>query len=203
MSNDYHDYVIKDGKFVGDFETMYQNCENPWNQINEATESYIRAAVCMTLKKYSISSLNELGCGLGETTAFIKKYSREGFCIRGIDISKTAIDKARKNHPEIEFEVNDVKTITAERKGENWLLAEIMWYILDDLDEIVNNITLKCKGNYVLINQTFYPKGKQQYGTQYFSSVDEMIEYLPWKCIEKVVEYGDNSYDTHTVYKVE
>lgn len=30
-----------------------------------------------------------------------------------------------------------------------------------------------------------------------------MIDYLPWKCIGKVVEYNENSYDTHTVFKVE
>jgi len=28
----YQDYVIKDGKFVGDFEGMYQNFEDPWLQ---------------------------------------------------------------------------------------------------------------------------------------------------------------------------
>ena len=28
----YQDYVIKNGKFVGEFEKMYQNHEDPWNQ---------------------------------------------------------------------------------------------------------------------------------------------------------------------------
>lgn len=31
-SKDYHDYMIKDGKFIGKFEERYQNCEDPWNQ---------------------------------------------------------------------------------------------------------------------------------------------------------------------------
>lgn len=78
-----------------------------------------------------------------------------------------------------------------------------MWYILDDLDEIIQNVSMKCRGNYVMINQTFYPKGCQSYGTEYFSTVDEMITYLPWKCVKKIVEYGENSFDTHTVFKVE
>ena len=33
-TNRYQDYVIKDGKFIGDFEKMYQNCSDPWEQSN-------------------------------------------------------------------------------------------------------------------------------------------------------------------------
>ena len=38
-SNDYHKYVIKDGKFIGDFETMHQNCEDPWFQDSKLLRS--------------------------------------------------------------------------------------------------------------------------------------------------------------------
>lgn len=31
----YQDYVIKDGKFVGEFEKMYQDCDNPWHQLKK------------------------------------------------------------------------------------------------------------------------------------------------------------------------
>jgi len=30
--NNYHDYVIRDGKFIRDFDQMYKNCDDPWNQ---------------------------------------------------------------------------------------------------------------------------------------------------------------------------
>ena len=33
FSKDYHDYVFKDGRLVGDFEKMYRHsAEVPWNQ---------------------------------------------------------------------------------------------------------------------------------------------------------------------------
>ena len=36
-SKDYHDYVIKNGSFVGKFEEMYQNSSNiPWHQDDTA-----------------------------------------------------------------------------------------------------------------------------------------------------------------------
>ena len=31
----YQDYVIKDGKFIGDFEGMYRNFDDPWHQSRE------------------------------------------------------------------------------------------------------------------------------------------------------------------------
>jgi hypothetical protein len=32
----YHDYIIKDGQFIGEFEKMYKHCEDPWMQSNTA-----------------------------------------------------------------------------------------------------------------------------------------------------------------------
>jgi|TARA_B100000315_G_scaffold178802_1_gene167474 hypothetical protein len=32
-SDDYHDYVIKDGRLIGEFEQMYKNSRDiPWHQ---------------------------------------------------------------------------------------------------------------------------------------------------------------------------
>ena len=30
--NKYQDYVIKDGKLIGEFEAMYKDYEDPWEQ---------------------------------------------------------------------------------------------------------------------------------------------------------------------------
>ena len=35
MKLKYQDLVIKDGKFVGEFEKMYQEFDDPWNQTKE------------------------------------------------------------------------------------------------------------------------------------------------------------------------
>ena len=50
-SKDYHDYVIKDGKLVGEFEQMYQNVKDPWpesqvdmdnNEASVAAKNYFK-----------------------------------------------------------------------------------------------------------------------------------------------------------------
>lgn len=83
------------------------------------------------------------------------------------------------------------------------LLAEIMWYILDDLDEIIDNISVNHKGRYIIINQTFY-KGQQKYGKEYFTSLDEMVNYLPWENLAKMeIETSDmGTIETHSVFCV-
>ena len=83
------------------------------------------------------------------------------------------------------------------------LLAEIMWYILDDLDEIIENISANHKGRYVIINQTFY-KGQQQYGREYFTNLNEMVSYLPWLNLAKIeIETSDmETIETHSVFRV-
>lgn len=70
--------------------------DDPWRQLEEAERSYIRSATCLTLKKYHISSLVEVGCGLGKTTNYLATNTRN-VDILGIDISDTA-EKKKKNH---------------------------------------------------------------------------------------------------------
>ena len=69
----YQDFVIKNGKFIGEFEKMYQKFDDPWKQKIEYN-SITRQIVCAYIKHYKIKSVVEFGCGLGATTNFIYKY---------------------------------------------------------------------------------------------------------------------------------
>lgn len=60
----YHDYVIKDGKFIGDFEGMYENCNDPWNQSTQPGK-YSRISGIYHLLNFNIKSVVECGYGLG------------------------------------------------------------------------------------------------------------------------------------------
>jgi hypothetical protein len=43
-SKDYHDYIVVDGRFVGEFEPMYRNCEDPWHQEADGLSEHVPAA---------------------------------------------------------------------------------------------------------------------------------------------------------------
>ncbi len=100
----YQDYVIKDGKFIGDFERMYQDYDDPWHQIGMAESSYSRNDTAFTINKLGIKNVIEVGCGLGNTTNLLSHFCKNS-TFTGIDISKTAIRKAREKYPDIHFEV--------------------------------------------------------------------------------------------------
>lgn len=53
-SKNYHDYVIRDGKFIGAFEKMYRNVEDPWHQ-GDATAIQYDLALYL-IEKYGICS---------------------------------------------------------------------------------------------------------------------------------------------------
>jgi len=102
----YQDLIIKDGKFIGEFEEMYQKYTDPWHQSEELYYSSLsRRSVCWYLEKYNINSIVEWGCGLGRTSQYIKENTCKAIEILGIDISNTAINKAKKFYPKLEFKV--------------------------------------------------------------------------------------------------
>ncbi len=86
----YQDYVIKDGKFVGEFEEMYRDYEDPWEQTTREKWASEKAVVLNLIQKLKAKKVIELGCGLGHYT---NKISKLGVDILGIDISETAIKK--------------------------------------------------------------------------------------------------------------
>ncbi|HEY6162339.1 MAG TPA: hypothetical protein VI112_13995 [Bacteroidia bacterium] len=102
---DYHDYVIRDGKYIGKFEEMYKTFDDPWMQ-SQQPNKYSRSAGIHHLKNHYITSVLECGCGLGYYAEWI--YRETGIIPKSIDISPSAIEKAKKIFPHLDFELADV-----------------------------------------------------------------------------------------------
>lgn len=206
----YQDYVIKDGKYIGKIEEMYQKFSNPWHQLEDADNSYSRLDTVLSLKKLGAASVLEIGCGLGAFTQYLA-LNLPNVTIVGMDISDTAIKKARERYPKIEFMVGDlceIDKVICEIK-ENYsfdviILSEIMWFILKDLKKIIEKLQAEFRGKHIIINQTFY-KGGQKYGNEYFTNLQEMIKYLnmePLYYTTAVSSENEISYETHSVFKL-
>ena len=106
----YQDYVIKDGKFIGKFEEMYQKFDDPWHQSEDGYfDDLSRKVVAHFIRQYQITSSVEFGCGLGKTMNFIQKETN--IDTLGIDISETSIKKAKEKYPDMSFEVNNIENI--------------------------------------------------------------------------------------------
>lgn len=201
----YQDYVIKDGRFVGKFEEMYRDFDDPWHQIEEAGISYSKHDTIHTVRRFGLKKIIEVGCGLGY---FTKKLSDccEGAEFMGLDISETAIAKAKAMFPTLKFTVGGVSKLDKIFELADYdgiIFSEILWYILDDLDNVLSMIRKKFHGM-LIVNQVFY-HGVQKYGREYFTNPDELIKYFAMTPIVKNVSDDadhETSYESHIVFKI-
>jgi len=196
-SADYHDYVFKDGEFIGKFEEMYQNVEDPWHQ-DDTSEIHYDMALYL-LNRYDVCRSRggvvlDIGCGLGSFTAKLRKGLNKDTRIIGIDIAPTAIQKAKEKYGDlgIDFIVCDIKKelkrlpLTSS-KADLIIMSELMWYVLPSFRDICHGIKryLEDEG-YLIINQTFYPPEKQKYGKEIVSNVKDIFKLVSLPLIEMI-----------------
>jgi SAM-dependent methyltransferase len=195
---DYHDYIIKDGRFIGQFEEMYQNCEDPWHQRCPALlERCGRYQMKMMLRTNGISSALEVGSGLGEMA---KSLHNGGIHVVGIDCSHTAVRKANAAYPWIHFKEGRAQELTNEYTDYDCVLfSELLWYVLPDLSSILKQIRRYAK--HLAVKQTFYLPGIQQYGCDYFTTLEEFIRYCDLPLIESH-QRTDNTIMTCSLFKI-
>ncbi len=198
----YHDYVIKDGKFIGEFESMYRDCEDPWTQSIQPNK-YSRMAGIIHLENFNVRSVLECGCGLGYYADWIHKET--GIIPKSVDVSETAIAKARELFPRLDFEVADItKDLRQYKEYDCIMFAEIIWYILPDLNSLFELMKNEFKGKYLLINQVFY-KGSQKYGTEYFTNLKEFINFVPFELLGQceATTVNDSTIETSTIFQIQ
>jgi SAM-dependent methyltransferase len=205
----YQDFVIKNGEFIGEFDEMYRKFDDPWHQSNEDHyASLSRRSVCYYLEKYDIDSIVEWGCGLGSTSRYIKENTQKEIDILGIDISATAIERAKTASSNISFKVDDISNISNYNDYECFFFSEITWYLLEGekLDNIFEEIRINFsgKGKYLIHNLVFYKNDAQKYGREYFSTLDQFIDYCPFEILGKVeidIAAGDTT-ETSAIFKI-
>lgn len=65
-SKDYHEYIIKNGSLIGEFEQMYAKSEGiPWKQDKEAYAIYSNFIIeMMQSMNITYNNILDIGCGL-------------------------------------------------------------------------------------------------------------------------------------------
>lgn len=201
----YHDYAIKDGKLIGKYDEMYQKFEDPWIQSTQPNK-YSRQMAIMNIKRFNIKTIVEYGCGLGYYADWIHKET--GIVCKSIDISETAIKKAKEKFPHLNFETGnilDLDLLENKEQVDCILLADIMWYLLDNLNLINEKLLTHFRGKYLINNFVTYREGVQKYGREYFTSTQEFINYMPFKLIGygEATTIEDPNIDSTTIFKIE
>lgn len=185
----YQDYVIKDGKLVGEFEEMYRDFDDPWEQTTREEWASEKAAALNLIQRLKAKKVIELGCGLGHYT---KKIENLGVETMGIDVSRTAIEKAKSYYPACSFVVGDILDFSIYRdfRPDVIVMAEITWYVLDKLDRFIEFLKTEMPNAYLIHLLTTYPDGVQQYGRDKFTNLQQIMTYFG----AQYMEWGEISY---------
>lgn len=195
-SKDYHDYVIKDGKFIGEFEQMYQNVDNPWPETKgDMDNNKASLHAKRFFQNLNITSALSLGGGTGDHLAwFLQQNDLCNSC--NVEISSTACKISRDKYPSLKVENKSILSYLENAKLEQFdliIMREIIWYILSDIDMIYQNLKLNFPGKYILVELTF-PED-QKYGREYFFGIDNFLSKFEFQIIEKLVEKKETTDD--------
>ena len=182
----YQEYVFQNGKFIGDFESMYKDFDDPWNQTTREEFATDKAITLNLIKKFNFKRVIELGCGLGH---FTNKIREIGVDVLGVDISKTAIEKARTKHPNGKFLQGDILDFEIYKRynPDLIIMAEITWYVLEKLDDFLEFFKSEMKNVFIIHLLVTYPKGVQKYGCEKFTNLDQILSYFKFDFFE----YGE------------
>jgi predicted TPR repeat methyltransferase len=190
----YEDFVIKDGRLIADFEGLYENFPDPWNQSqqDQILDSRRQLAVlcCERLRSQSTTTVNrvlEVGCGFGFLTDALRQRS---FACTGIDISPRAVEKARELHPSAHYFVREFADpdLLSDMAPDCVIFAEVTWYILHDLEHFMVRLRDYAANRddpvFFVHLLTTYADGVQKYGREYFSDLNEILAYFGMSYLE-------------------
>jgi SAM-dependent methyltransferase len=206
------EFVFKteeDGRlsFVGDFERFYKSDNDPWGQtgMDERLREYYafsRSNMLNTIdflinSKVESVDILEVGCGLGYVSSKLQTELSGNVNITGIDVSSTAIEKAKIIFPSLEFIVGDIRSecLDIGKKYDIVLMAEVLWYVLEELPQVFANIDGLLRNSGFLVFSNGFPR-EQKYGREIIDGFDGLVRYVcsnyfgKYKIIRAQVDYS-------------
>ena len=173
----YHKYVFDVDKreFVGKFEEMYHNEDrdgyDSWYQ--EDLTNLTSQISLVILNRYNFSRILDIGCGKGTFIHLLKKANNK---VVGMDISETAIEKARAKYRDIDFKVLSVNELMSTQKEQYDLviMKEILSY-LENWKEVIKYASKITK--YIFIS-LYLPSNPIGFVKSFDSLKDEIVKHF-------------------------
>jgi SAM-dependent methyltransferase len=171
------DFIFKEvgGEFtfVGDFEGYYKADLDPWDQSGAqgAFQQYYnrsRGRLAGVIQHMAPEGIGlEVGCGHGHA-AWIFSCMTGRRC-DGMDISPTAIERAKLAYPQLHFACGDIRdplNVGALGYYSFVMLNQIFWYVIKEIDVVVANCRDLLVHDGILIFCQGFLNHKQRYGAE-------------------------------------
>lgn len=179
---DYHDYFIKDGQFIGRFEDMYQDVEDPWH-IDRLGRRLDMDAALLLLKQAGRDFQNvlDVGCGKGFFSHLLLEVVKGR--VYACDVSATAVARARERYPAgrlhfFSFDLNRFEDLPFSPGSIDLIvMAQTIWCVLPSLQDILKSFrNLLAPSGGLLISQHFPNPADQKYGREILSSPEGLVQ---------------------------
>ncbi len=175
--------------FVGDFEGLYSHESDPWGQMGnddrlKAYYAYSRKKLAEAIQRLWANSVTqykvlEIGCGFGCVSQYLNDCLSPRAAVSGMDISLTAINKARSLFPSIKFIQGNIcaGNFVATEKYETVIMCQILWYVLEALPNTMKNIgRILPPSGYLVFSNAFLKE--QKYGREIIDGFDGLLGYI-------------------------
>ncbi|OGA36090.1 MAG: hypothetical protein A3G80_01065 [Betaproteobacteria bacterium RIFCSPLOWO2_12_FULL_62_13b] len=182
-------FIRPDGTFVGNIEAIYRECDDPWLQTTDAKRSALKRIILLQLAELPVRRVLDIGCGNG---AFADLMRREaGAEVLGMDVSATAIAQARERYPECRFEVASAAEVGrfADFRPTALCMCGVTWWILEIFRDVLVMLKRHFAGGLLFHMMTFYAPGKQRYGTEHFTNLEELLPYFAEMTVLETFEH--------------
>ena len=180
---DYHDYIFKDGKLVGDFDNMYRYAKGiPWDQDKHCERWYTEVGMLMLRDRGPYESILEVGCGLGFIARKLKEATRSGKgVVDAFDVSPEAIGKASRLHTGVAFYVDNIVNhcFRPRQQYDLVVVKDVFWYVFEHMETVVRNLKACVRpGGHLYIGQSFPDLNSAFVGKKIIPNPEALIAYL-------------------------
>lgn len=159
MDHSCNKFIIKEGKFIRDFEGMYQHLHDPWQQKETSGSDLMNNAAFYFLseliKKEGIrlKDILDIGCALGYYAPRLLSLpdSKESFYV-GTDVSSTVIAKADCSpslKSRVRFVPDDIRVLNDAFRSKFDLIfsAKTLYYVAPEIDRVLENVESYLSSN--------------------------------------------------------
>lgn len=174
-----------------------------------AEEAALYHQVLQAESESEITTLLELGAGAGNNASHLKKH----YQMTLTDLSPAMLDQSKKQNPECEHHVGDMRTIRINRQFDAVFIHDAIDYMttLEDLTSALKTAAGHCKpGGIVLVVPDYVRETFHQSTSHGGHDEPKSLRYLEWTWQpegHKTTYFADFSYllrdglETHAIYE--
>lgn len=136
------------------YERLFQAVEDPWNFTNSPYERRRLERLLGAALRVPHERVLEVGCAEGVFTEMLSGIARQ---VVAIDVSETAISRARRRNPGVEFHLAGLEEFESEGRFDLVVCAETL-YLIQDVSAAIQKLNRLAR--HVLVSYTLRQRKK-------------------------------------------